>query len=108
MATHASILSWRSPWTAEPGGLQSMEVGGGVESHKVQTQLKRLSTAQSEVARPCPTLCDPMDSSLPGFSVHGIFQAGTLVWFAISFSRRSSRPRDRTQASRTAGRRFTL
>ena len=35
----------------------------------------------------CPTLCDPMDCSLPGFSVHGILQARTLEWVAISFSR---------------------
>ena len=41
-----------------------------------------------------PTLCDPMDSSLPGSSVHGIFQARILEWLAISFSRGSSPPRD--------------
>ena len=35
----------------------------------------------------CLTLCDPMDFSLPGFSVHGILQARTLEWVAISFSR---------------------
>ena len=35
----------------------------------------------------CLTLCDPMDCSLPGFSVHGILQARTLEWVAISFSR---------------------
>ena len=35
----------------------------------------------------CPTLCDPMDCSLPGFSVHGILQARTLEWVAISFSK---------------------
>ena len=34
----------------------------------------------------CPTLCDPMDSSLPGSSVHGILQAGILEWRAIAFS----------------------
>ena len=34
----------------------------------------------------CRTLCDPMDCSLPGFSVHGILQARTLEWVAISFS----------------------
>ena len=41
----------------------------------------------SEVAQLCPTLCDPMDSSQPGFSVHGIFQTRILEWVAISFSR---------------------
>ena len=60
-----------------------------------------------EVAQSCPTLCDPMDCGLPGSSVHGIFQERVLEWVAISFSRRSSRPRDRTQVSRTVGRRFT-
>ena len=34
----------------------------------------------------CPTLCDPMDCSLPGFSIHGILQARTLEWVTISFS----------------------
>ena len=42
----------------------------------------------------CPTLCDPMECSLPGSSVHGIFQARVLEWVAISFSRGSSQPRD--------------
>ena len=41
----------------------------------------------SEVAQSCPTLCDPMDCSLPGSSVHGIFQAIVLEWIAISFSK---------------------
>ena len=41
---------------------------------------------KSEVAQSCLTLCDPMDSSLPGFSVHGIFQARVLEWVAISFA----------------------
>ena len=41
---------------------------------------------ESEVTQSCPTLCDPMDSSLPGSSVHGIFQARVLEWGAIAFS----------------------
>ena len=45
---------------------------------------------ESEVAQSCPTLCDPMDCSLPGFSVRGIFQARVPEWVAISFSRGSS------------------
>ena len=63
---------------------------------------------QSEVAQSCPTLCDPMDCSLPDFSVYGIFQARVLEWGAISFSRGSSWPRDRTQVSCIAGRCVTL
>ena len=42
--------------------------------------------SESEVAQPCPTLSDPMDCSLPGSSVHGIFQARVLEWVAIAFS----------------------
>ena len=42
--------------------------------------------SESEVIRLCPTLCNPMDCSLPGSSVHGIFQARTLEWVAIAFS----------------------
>ena len=41
---------------------------------------------ESEVTQSCPTLSDPMDYSLPGSSVHGIFQAGVLEWGAITFS----------------------
>ena len=63
---------------------------------------------KSEVAQPCPTLCDPMDCSPPGSSVHGILQARILEWVAISFSRGSSQPRDQTQVSHIAGRRFNL
>ena len=42
-------------------------------------------------------LCNPVDCSPPGSSIHGIFQAKVLEWVAISFSKGSSRPRDRTQ-----------
>ena len=49
--------------------------------------------SESEVPQSCPTLCDPMDYSLQGFSVHRIFQARVLEWVAISFSRGSSWPR---------------
>ena len=56
----------------------------------------------------CPTLCDPMDCSLPGSSVGGILQARTLEWVAIPFSRESSWPRDCTQVSCLIGRFFTI
>ena len=46
------------------------------------------------VAQLCLIICNPMDCSPPGSSVHGILQAGILEWVAISFSRGSSRPRD--------------
>ena len=62
----------------------------------------------SEVAQPCPTLCDPMDCSLPGSSLHGILQGRGLEWVAISFSRGSSWPRNWTRVSRIPGRSFNL
>ena len=52
------------------------------------------------VTQLCLTLCNPMDSSPPGFSVHGILQARILEWIiTIPFSRGSSQPRDQTQIS---------
>ena len=113
MATHSSILAWKSPWTEEPGGLQSMELrdwacvheGGGrrVGSNKVvelKKKKKKKNTgvgyhfllqcmkvkSESEVTQSCPTLHDPMDCSLPGSSIHGISQARVLEWGAIAFS----------------------
>ena len=67
-----------------------------------------LTLSESEVAQWCPTLCDPMDCCPPGSSVHGIFQATVLEWVAISFSRGSSWPRDRTRVSCIASRCFTV
>ena len=43
-------------------------------------------------AESCPTLCDPMDCSLPGSSVHGVFQARILKWVAISYSQPRIKP----------------
>ena len=63
---------------------------------------------RSEVVQLYPTLCYPVDCSPPGSSVHGILQARVLEWVAISSSRGSSQPRDRTQVSHIAGRCFNL
>ena len=65
-------------------------------------------TIRSEVVQSYPALWDPMDCSLSGSSVHGIFQARVLEWITIFFSRGSSRPRNRTRVSRIAGRCFTI
>ena len=54
------------------------------------------------------TLCDPMDCSPPGSSIHGILQARTLEWVAIPYSRGSSRPKDGTLVSCIAWRIFTM
>ena len=58
-------------------------------------------------AQSCPTLCDPMNYSPPGSSVHGIHWARILEWVAMPASRRSSRPRDWTCICYTAGNFFT-
>ena len=54
------------------------------------------------------TLCDPMDYSLPGSSVHGILQTRILEWVAYPFYRGSSQPRDWTQVSHIVGGFFTI
>ena len=69
----------------------------GWNKHKLES---RLPAAAAKSLQSCLTLCGPMDCSLPGSSIHGIFQARVLEWVAISFSRVSSWPRDRTQVSR--------
>ena len=131
MATHSSVLAWRSPWTEEPGRLQSMgckeldtlsdwtchlktdygkaaaaakslqscptlcdPIDGsppwgspgkntGVGCHFLLQRMKVKS--ESEVTPSCPTRSNPMDCSLPGSSIHGIFQARVLEWGAIAF-----------------------
>ena len=58
----------------------------------------RLAKVKVLVAQSRPALCDPMDCSLPGSSVHGILQARILEWVAVPFSRASSQPRDRVRS----------
>ena len=48
--------------------------------------MAKVKGKESEVAQSCLTLCDPTDRNLPGYSVHGIFQARVLEWGAIAFS----------------------
>ena len=78
-----------------------------VGQRPAQASLQR-GQRESEVAQSCLTLCNPIDCSLPGSSVHGIFQAIVLEWIAISFSRRSSQPRARTLVSCIVDRCFTV
>ena len=54
---------------------------------------------EREVSQSCLALCNPMDCSLPGSSIYGIFQARVLEWGASAFSRGNSRPGDQTQWS---------
>ena len=84
--SQARILEWL--WFPSPGDLPnpgipptSLQLGSLQLSHQ-----GKLSVSLSEVAQSCPTLCDPMDCSLPGSSLHGILQARVLEWGAISVS----------------------
>ena len=80
-------------------------------SHSVVLDSPLSDSAQCHkcsVIQSCLTLCNPMDCSPSGSSVHGILQARILEWVAISSSRGSSQPRDRTWVSRIADRFFTI
>ena len=76
-AHHATLSTTLRPW-------DSPSKNTGVGCHFLLQCMKVKS--ESEVAQSCPTFCDPMDYSLPGSSVHGIFQARVLEWGAIAFS----------------------
>ena len=86
MATHSSVLAWRIPGTEEPGGLPSMG------SHRVRHDWSNLAAAaaayrtwvHAQSLQSCLTLCNPMDCSPPGSSIHGILQARILDRVAIS------------------------
>ena len=65
-------------------GFSRQEYWTGVGCHFLLQCMKVKS--ENEVAQSCPTLRDPMDCSLPGSSVHGIFQAREMEWGAITFS----------------------
>ena len=64
------------------------------------------AAAAAKSLQSCPTLCDPIDCSLPGSSVYGISQEKILEWVAMSFSRRSLQLRDQTFVSCIGGRIF--
>ena len=69
---------------------------------------QKIENEKCSVAQLCSTLCNPMDCSLPGSSVHGISQERTLEWVAIPFSRGSSQCRDQSRVSCIAGKFFTI
>ena len=65
-----------------------------VKRHRIDPELCLSLKSESEVAESYPTLCNPMDCSLPGSSLHGILQARVLEWVAISFSKRNYRKKE--------------
>ena len=79
-----SVQPRRQQPTRLPRPWDSLGRNTGVGCHFL-LQCRKVKS-ESEVAQLCPTLSDPMDCSLPGFSVHGIFQARVLEWGAIAFS----------------------
>ena len=80
-------------------GYQGGRVGGGIVRQFGMDVHVCVLVAQSYL-----TLCDPMDCSPPGSSVHGILQGRIMEWLAIPFSRRSPQPRNQTWVSHIAGR----
>ena len=79
-----SVRPHRWQPTRLPCPWDSPDKNTGVGCHFLLQCMKVKS--ESEVTQSCPTLCDPMDCSLPGSSAHGIFQARVLEWGAIAFS----------------------
>ena len=100
-----SVRPHRRQSTRIPHPWDSPGKNTGVGCHYLLQCMKLKS--ESEVAQSCLTLCDPMDCSLPGSSVHGIFKARVLEWVAISFSRGYSQPRNWIRVSWIAGEFFT-
>ena len=94
-------LAKRQSSSVEAGSLTPSEGLPWSPRHTQETV--RPARCCRSAAQPCPTVCDPVGCSPPGSSVHGILQARRLEWVAISFSRGSSRPRDRTCISGIAG-----
>ena len=107
----------RTEWAAQDSAPRSADLNGkeiqgqGTCEHAQLAQLVAQKPTHHKGKRSrqsCPTLFCPVDCSPPGFSIHGVLQARLPEWVAFPFSRRSSRPRDRTWVSRIAGRSFTL
>ena len=92
--------SWRlASSLLDEAGVDDLKSETNQDSQFERAQFRVIHESESEVAQSCLTLCDPVDCSLPSSSVHGILQARILEWVAISFSRGSSQPRDRTWIS---------
>ena len=104
------IMLTRSPWFTSrfaPGFVHSIGLERCVSTGTYHCHI-RVSSRVVLVAQSCPALCNLMDCSPPGSSVHGSLQARRLEWVAMPFCRGSSWPGDWTQVSHIAGRHFTL
>ena len=96
MASLASLSTFLNPRSTELKGRPEVKPCSFIQ----QTWITLYKFYHISVgAQSCLTLCDPMECSPPGSSVHGIFQARILEWVAISFSSSSSQIRDRTHVS---------
>ena len=95
------IHQWKCADLCLPGAF-------GIWKKKKNNNTVWIRSDETLVAQLCPIHCDPVDCSLLVSSVHGLLQARILEWEAISFSRGSSQPRDRTRVSCITGRFFTV
>ena len=119
VAKNSSIVLGRARWMVRGQGLEGETfhcipfwISHHIHLVVIQYCFKRLKIKMIShkvlITQLCPTLCDPMDCSQSGFSVHRILQARILLWDDIPFSRGSSWPRDQTQVSPIAGRLFMV
>ena len=112
LATHSSILAWKYHEQRSLAGYSPQD-HKRVRHSLATKQQQRVPIENThcgfkvKLTQLCPTVCNPIDCSLPGSSVHGILQAGILERVAIPFSRGSSQPRYRTWVSCTADQFFT-
>ena len=102
-----SELPFPSPGDLPTKGSNSCLLHWQADSLPLSHAGKTSNRVRAKSFQLCPTLCEPMDYSLPGSSVHRILQARILEWVAISSSRGYSQPRSQTQISSIAGRFFT-
>ena len=101
-----SLHLYRAVWSTSIEGCQLILYKSNIKNmFKMKLFSSKMCGAQSPQS--CPTLCDPMDCSPPGSSVHGILQARILEWVAMPSSRGSSWPRDQTGVSCNVGGFFT-
>ena len=111
MKLYILSLNTLTKWQKQTFLLQLKYLEVHLASWKPESPWLCLSIPESErkvKSLSCVQLCDPMDYSLPGSSVHGIFQARVLEWIATSFSSESSWPRDWTLVSCIVDRYITV